>query len=92
MAGEPLIFRVHAIQRMAQRGISVEDVRRVLDAGEVIEDYPDDFPYPSALVLGWIGRQAIHVVPATTPAEKIVITVYEPDPARWEPDFKRRKP
>ena len=42
MAGEPLIFRVHEIQRMAQRGISVEDVRCVLDTGEVIEDYPGD--------------------------------------------------
>ena len=91
MAGELLIFRVHAIQRMAQRGINVEDVRRVLDTGEVIEDYPDDFPYPSALVLGWIGRQPIHVVAATTPAEKIVITVYEPDAIRWERDYKRRK-
>jgi len=92
MAGEPLIFRVHAIQRMAQRAISVEDVRRVLDTGEVIEDYPGDHPYPSALVLGWIGGRAMHVVAATSPSEKIVITVYEPDPARWEPDFKRRKP
>ncbi len=92
MAGERLIFRVHAIQRMAQRGISVEDVRQVLDNGEVIEDYPNDFPYPSALVLGWIGERAMHVVTATTPAEKIVITVYEPNPVRWEPDLKRRKP
>jgi hypothetical protein len=91
MAGKPLIFRVHAIQRMAQRRIRVEDIRRVLDTGEVIENYPDDFPYPSALVLGWIDRQAIHVVAVTTPAEKIVITVHEPDPARWEADFKRRK-
>jgi len=23
--------------------------------------------------------------------EKIVTTVYEPDPLEWEPDFKRRK-
>ena len=57
----------------------------------MIEDYPDDVPYPSALVLGWINQQPIHVVAATTPREKIVITVYEPDPTRWEPDFKRRK-
>lgn len=91
MASEPLIFRVHAIQRMAQRRISGADVRQVLERGEVIEDYPDDFPYPSALVLGWINRQPIHVVVAATPQEKIVITVYIPDPARWEPDFKRRK-
>ena len=92
MSSERLIFRIHAIQRMAQRGISVEDVRRILETGQVIEDYPNDFPYPSALVLGWIGGRVIHVVAATTPSEKIVITVYEPDPARWEADWKRRKP
>jgi Domain of unknown function (DUF4258) len=92
MANEPLIFRVHAIQRMAQRGINVEDVRQVLDTGEVIENYPDDFPYPSVLVLGWVRGQPLHIVAATGPSEKIVITVYEPDPARWEPDFRRRKP
>lgn len=77
---------------MAQRAISTGDVRLVLDSGEVIEDYPDDYPYPSALVLGWVGGRAIHVIAATSPSERIVITVYQPDPARWEPDFKRRKP
>ena len=92
MAVERLIFRVHALQRMAPRGISVEDVRQILETGEVIEDYPDDFPYASALVLGRIGGRALHVVVASTPAEKIVITVYEPDPARWDADLKRRKP
>lgn len=92
MAGEPLVFRVHAIERMAQRGITVQDVRRILDAGEVIEDYPSDFPYPSALVLGWIQNRPLHVVAAMAPEAKIIITVYEPDPSRWEPDFKRRKP
>lgn len=90
MAGERLIFRVHAIQRMAQRGISVEDVRQTLETGEVIEDYPDDFPYPSALMLGRIDGRALHVMVAAAPAEKIVITVYEPDPGRWDADLKRR--
>ena len=92
MASERLVFRVHALQRMAQRGILVEDVRQILETGEAIEDYADDFPYPSTLVLGRIDGRALHVVVATTPAEKIVITVYDPDPARWEADLKRRKP
>ena len=49
-------------------------------------------PYPSTLVLGWVGDRPVHVVAASAPAEKIVITVYEPDLARWEPGFKKRKP
>ena len=48
-----LVFRVHAVQRMSERGITERDVREILSAGETIEEYPDDTPYASRLVLGW---------------------------------------
>ena len=62
-------------------------------AGEVIEDYPDDTPYPSCLMLGSRESRPIHLVVAhdTDDQTSIVITVYEPDPEEWEADFKRRK-
>lgn len=89
-----LIYRVHAVQRMAQRNISAAEVRHVLTTGRVIEDYPNDTPYPSYLMLGWIGTRPLHVVAAdnATDQETIVITAYEPDPRQWMPDFARRKP
>jgi hypothetical protein len=88
-----VLFRVHAIQRMYQRGISEAEVRRVLATGEIIEGYPDDTPYPSRLTLGWCGARPLHVVVADNldDEENIIITVYEPDPKEWEPGFKRRK-
>jgi hypothetical protein len=90
---ERLIFRVHAIQRMFQRRVTVEDVRQILATGETIENYPDDTPYPSRLVLGRLGSRALHVVFAENKAmrEIIVVTVYEPDPDRWDSDFRRRR-
>ncbi len=93
MASNKLVFRVHAIRRMFQRRIGAEEVRHILTAGEVIENYPDDLPFPSRLVLGWSGTRPLHVVAADNPMaqETIIITVYEPDPAEWQPDFKRRK-
>ena len=33
-----LVFRAHAVQRMAQRQISVASVRHILATGQVIED------------------------------------------------------
>jgi hypothetical protein len=33
-------FRIHAVQRMSERGISEQDVREILSAGESIEEYP----------------------------------------------------
>ena len=93
MAYDSLVFRIHAIQRMFERRITQEDVHHVLKTGEAIEDYPDDTPYPSKLVLGWRGLRPIHVVAANNDKDRetIVISSYEPDPDRWEPDFKRRK-
>jgi hypothetical protein len=88
-----VVFRVHAIQRMYQRNISEPEVRHVIATGEIVEDYPDDTPYPSRLVLGWNGQRPLHVVIADNADDKenIVITVYEPDSTEWESDFKRRK-
>lgn len=91
-AGFRLVYRVHAVQRMAERGIREEDVARVISAGKEIESYPDDKPYPSHLLLGWVEGRPIRIVTATAEHEIIVITVYEPDPALWESSFERRKP
>ena len=89
-----LIFRVHAIERMSQYGIGVEDVRHVLEQGDTIKSYPDDTPYPSRLVLGWREARPIHVVAAddAESGETFVVTVYEPTPLLWEAGFRRKKP
>ena len=88
--GYNLVFRVHAVQRMFERHISQADVQAVVDSGEVIRDYPDDTPYPSRLILGWRGERPLHVVAADNheAQETVIITVYQPDPAQWEPAFR----
>lgn len=88
-----LRFSVHALVRMFERRISLEDVEAVLDAGEVVEAYPGDQPYPSRLLLGWRNARPLHVVVAENLSqnELIVITVYEPDPSQWGEDFRGRK-
>lgn len=59
-----VIYRVHAVQRMFERGITEAEVRSVLTHGEEIAAYPDDNPYPSRLRLGWRGERPVHVVAA----------------------------
>lgn len=87
-----LVFRAHALQRMFERGFGVDEVKAALLHGETIEDYPDDFPFPSRLVLGFAGERPAHVVAADNDeGETIIITVYEPDPAKWDPGFRKRK-
>ncbi len=89
----PILFRMHAVQRMFERKISVENVRQVLQSGEMIEDYSDEMPAPGGLISAKRGQRPIHVVLAenTEADELVVITVYEPDPSQWKPGFRSRK-
>lgn len=88
-----LIFRLHALARMAQRGFEPAEIHYVLDNGSIIEQYPEDSPYPSCLVMSWINGRPVHVVVAINDdaQESIVITVYEPAPNVWDNGFTRRK-
>lgn len=88
-----LIFRMHALQRMFSRNISEEEVRFIIEKGETIENYENDTPYPSKLILGKYGSRVLHVVAALNDEanEIIIVTVYEPDPHLWENDFKARR-
>ncbi len=93
MPYDRLVFRVHAVRRMFQRQISLEDIQNVLKSGTTIESYPDDFPYPSYLMIGWCDTRPVHIVAAddAVAGETIIITVYEPDTINWENGFERRR-
>ena len=86
-------FSKHAVDQSFIRGISVQEVREVFVAAEIIEDYPDDKYGPSCLIFGRtaVGRP-LHVQ-CSYPSRPIVkiITLYEPDSERWV-DFKLRRP
>ena len=77
MDGPPLIFRVHAVQRMFQRGITEVDVHAVLESGEPIEVNPSPEGEPTTITLGWVDRRPLHVVHVNQrqPPAIIVITV-----------------
>lgn len=86
------LYRQHAIKRMFERGISTADVEQALKCSTIIKDYPEDKPFPSCLCLGYAGVRPLHIVYADRPHEnqRIIITVYEPDPSQWSADFTQR--
>lgn len=83
----------HALERMMERGISRESVKEILKKGEIIEDYPDDKPYPSALFLGWVRGEPLHAVAAfdSLTGWCFIITAYKPDLEHFESDYKTRR-
>jgi hypothetical protein len=86
-------FRVHAIQRMFERNVSVRKVSQALQFGETIEDYSAEMPEPGRLILGFQGKRPFHVVTSENPDtnETTIITIYIPDPKKWSKDFRSRR-
>jgi hypothetical protein len=81
---------------MLERRISPAEVRAVVEAGEIVESYPNDQPFPAHLLLGFVaprGGQPLHVVLGYNGATDTgyVVTVYVPNPAVWQPDWKTRR-
>lgn len=88
-----IYFRVHAVQRMFERKVSVKKVTEALQTGKTIEDYSSEMPEPSRLILGFHGKRPFHIVTSENPEtdETSIITVYIPDPDKWDRDFKSRR-
>ena len=73
--------------------IKEKEVCEALISAKTIESYPEDKPYPSCLVYGRTAEnRLLHIVCAYAGDDDIVIiiTVYQPDPAKWI-DLERRK-
>jgi hypothetical protein len=89
---ENIEITVHAAKRLEQRNISLKDVISCISNGEIIEQYPDDYPYPSCLILGLaINQEYLHVVIGSDMDTIWIVTAYYPNPDKWESDFKTRK-
>lgn len=78
---------------MFERGISEIDVRQVLEEQIVVEEYPEEIPFPGRLLLGRVNGRPIHVVACFDPQGPtiVVVTVYEPTPDRWVSGFTKRR-
>lgn len=81
----------HILARMQQRGIKIKDIIECLSNGDIIENYEDDYPYPSCLVLGKAYDKSIHVVCALEGDNIWMITAYYPAESEWLDDFKTRR-
>ena len=87
-----MLWTTHCLQRMGERDIRRDDVKNCILFGEVIEDYPNDFPHPSCLIMGvTLENRILHVVVGTDGTRLCIITAYFPSIEKFEPDMKTRR-
>ena len=93
-AARKILVLPHAAKQMLRpdRMITMEEVRRVTEQGELIEDYPDDVRGHSCLLLGYGDKgRPIHVVCSPKDEYLAIITVYLPRTEQWEDHFRKRR-
>ena len=87
-----VLMTQHSSERCRQRGIKKREIRNAVMTGEIIEQYPEDFPFPSCLICGHSAdHKVIHVVMSDEGTGSRIITAYFPDTEKWEADFRTRK-
>jgi len=92
-----LAFKKHTALRMHQRGISSDEVKEALQHCKVIEIYPNDYPLPSGLVVGYTkAKRPIHAVVVIDEEDENeemawIIAVYEPNTSEWMDGFEMRR-
>ena len=91
-AAEAVILTEHCTHRLRERRIDINDVLQCIQCGEIIEQYPEDYPTPSCLILGLsVDGKPLHVVSSIKTDMACIITAYWPNTSKWEADFKTRK-
>jgi len=89
---ETIVMTQHLVNRCREREISYDDIKYSISNGEIIENYPNAYPYPACLVFGMsINDKPIHVAVGVGDGKLWVITAYCPNLKEWESDLKTRK-
>ena len=91
-AARKIEWTSHVSKRLLQRGISSYEVETSISNGVIIENYPDDYPYPSCLLMGkTMKKRILHIVCAINEDRLWIVTAYEPNLIEWEADYHTRK-
>ena len=85
-------WTLHIIRKLQERGIYREDIYHAIENGQIIEQYPDDYPYPSCLLFGTdLKANPLHIVVGSDGTILFMITSYYPDSDSFEPNHITRK-
>ena len=86
-----VVLTQHFLDKLEIRDIKLSDIKTAIQSGEIIEQYPDDYPHPSCLILGYSENKQLHIVIGNSGDMLWLITAYLPDSEKWEDDYKTRK-
>lgn len=83
----------YVFQKLRLIDLGLAEFEQLLGGGEVIEELRDSPEQTRGIVLLVEWARPLHLVVAVDSGqqEERLVTVYEPRPAEWDDEFKRRK-
>jgi len=91
-ADDTIVVTQHANRRFQERKIFLDDIESAILNGEIIEEYSNDTPFPSCLILGNSAENLpLHIVVSADEEFLYIITAYYPNLQKWNEDFKTRR-
>lgn len=86
-------YSQHAVDQSILRHITGNEIVEAIEAGKIIEDYPEDKYGPSCLIFGrTVKGRPLHIQCSYPSRPKIkIVTLYEPDSEEWINYEVRRK-
>jgi hypothetical protein len=89
----PVLLTEHVFDKLRSIDLGLTEFEELLDTAAVIEETvlaPDQLK-ELVLLIEWIRPIHLVVIVDDTHEEERILTVYEPDPTRWQPGFRRRR-
>lgn len=89
----PILITDHVFDKLRSIDLALAEFEALLDCGIVIEEAQPQAAALKEIVLLIEWRRPLHLVVVVDDArrEERIVTVYEPDPTRWLPGFRRRR-
>ena len=85
-----VVITEHAENRLQERNITIKDLSSAIENGEIIENYDEDDPLPSCLILNIKNKKPLHVVVSDAKEYIKIVTAYVPDSNLWYDGYKKR--
>jgi hypothetical protein len=89
----PVVLTDHVFDKVRAIDLTLVEFEALLDGGEIIEErsFSAEELKEVVLLLEWVRPLHLVVVVDHRQREERILTLYEPDPERWTPDYRSRR-
>ncbi len=93
LKNDKIKWSAHGLMRIQERGIVLDDIRRCVESGEVIDNYLEEPPAKSSVLIYGKAQdgKVIHVVLGYDDDQLYFVTAYYPSLEKFEDDLKTRR-